>query len=524
MVEEAKEAANDQEPNQLEALREIFEEESRKSYYTGDPRFWRNFEHINIKNVYNANSVEFKNLKLMFIETVFFIFALTILTLFIYEVKHPAVFQCRQEQYKYWSGCDESGHCKLDDVRDMESFWNWTRYEFIPNLYTHDAYAADLADIVSSWDHGFDRTYSPRYVGSAENTIMLGNVQIRQQRVEANKGCSPSARFQHAFADCYGAYNSDTQSTSTFSTRATPKYLLNSYEYQTDDQLKAASVGGYPGGGFAVELGMDEAMTRTTLSDLHAWSWCDRSTRAVVFDLSVLNPNVNVITNNIILCEFFATGAVGCKQFANSARTLVFVPSISRAEELSVFLYQVALLVIFCVMIGWIGWLISKIKFRFFTYGWNYVDFAILILFLTILIIRIGIYTAVAAEPNLAVDVIGHPMKFMPFSRIMDNVLASQQLLAFLGFIVYIKSVKYLSIFRFFRVMVRVIEKCAMEISWFAVLLVLVFFAFALAFFVRFGDQDENFSTVMSSFLVLFFYLISGTTADPTWFDPGTPS
>ena len=102
--------------------------------------------------------------------------------------------------------------------------------------------------------------------------------------------------------------------------------------------------------------------------------------------------------------------------------------------------------------------------------------------------------------------------------------LFNRQLLAFLGFIVYIKTVKYLSIFRFFRVMVRVVERCAMEISWFAVLLVLIFFGFALAFFVRFGDQDANFSTVMSSFLVLFFYLISGTTADADWFAPGTLS
>ena len=364
MVDEAKEAQQEEEPNDLDALREIFEEESRKSYYTGDPRFWRNFEHINIKNVYNAKSVEFRNLKLMFIETVFFLFALSILTLFIYEIKHPAVFQCRQEQYKYWSGCDETGHCKLDDVRDMESFWNWTRYEFIPNLYTHDAYDADLADITSVYPHGFDRTFSPRYVGEAENTIILGNVQVRQQRVEANKGCTPSARFQHAFADCYGAFSKETQSQNTYSTRATPKYLMNSYEYQTQDQLKAASVGSYPGGGFAVELGMDEGLTKTTLSDLHAWSWADRSTRAVIFDLSVLNPNVNVITNNIIQCEFFATGAVGCKQFANSARTLIFVPSVSRAEELSVLLYQVALLLIFSTMIGYMIWLIAKIKLK----------------------------------------------------------------------------------------------------------------------------------------------------------------
>jgi len=72
-----------------------------------------------------------------------------------------------------------------------------------------------------------------------------------------------------------------------------------------------------------------------------------------------------------------------------------------------------------------------------------------------------------------------------------------------------------------FRLLVRIIEKCAKELIVFALVLLFVFFGFAVCFFVSFGQIDEKYSTISGAFLVLFFLLLDGYRVDPFWFSPG---
>jgi len=69
--------------------------------------------------------------------------------------------------------------------------------------------------------------------------------------------------------------------------------------------------------------------------------------------------------------------------------------------------------------------------------------------------------------------------------------------------------------------LVRVLERCAQELVIFSLLLLVIFFGFAIAFFIGMGDGNETFSTVSNSFLVLFFMLLGGFEIDPNWFGPG---
>jgi hypothetical protein len=46
------------------------------------------------------------------------------------------------------------------------------------------------------------------------------------------------------------------------------------------------------------------------LSELHRLSWIDRQTRAVLIQLNVYNPNVQLFTSVIIAAEFLNTGII----------------------------------------------------------------------------------------------------------------------------------------------------------------------------------------------------------------------
>jgi len=123
--------------------------------------------------------------------------------------------------------------------------------------------------------------------------------------------------------------------------------------------------------------------------------------------------------------------------------------------------------------------------------------------------------------PNLALDVIGHPEKFMPFSSVMVSITQSLQVVAIMCILVWLKSFKYLCMAKPFRLLVRILEKCAKELILFSVVLLFVFFGFAVCFFVAYGGTDSDYSTISGSFLVLFFLLMDGYRVDPWWFAPG---
>jgi len=234
---------------------------------------------------------------------------------------------------------------------------------------------------------------------------------------------------------------------------------------------------------------------------------------------------------------------------SNSAQVLFFTPSTSGAKEVNAFILQFCLLLVFGVYTFWtlflmyktcnnylgenplkilrrstvfggIGFLLKTVL-HYYKYGWNIVDLLILVLFYYHLGMRIVAYTAVSGEPTLAPGVVGHPEQFMPFSEVMKPLLEGNAVLSFLAMFIWIKLFKYLSMSSYFRLLVRILEKCAAKLVVFSVLLLVIFFGFAVAFFVSNGTNNEYFSSISGSFLVLFFMLIDGYTVEESWFAPG---
>lgn len=121
----------------------------------------------------------------------------------------------------------------------------------------------------------------------------------------------------------------------------------------------------------------------------------------------------------------------------------------------------------------------------------------------------------------MAPGVIGHPEYFMPFAKVMEAYDNSMYFLAVLAVMMWIKPFKYLCMASYFRMLERIIEQTVARLATFSVLLVLVIFGFAVAFFVGFGDADQNFAGLESTYLVLYFLLLDGYKINVGWFRMG---
>jgi len=544
---------HERKPSPLETLQEIFEEATDKDRFVGDTMFWKYFEDIDIQRIYHTNSVEYRNLFVMFWETLFYLLVLFVFTLYCYQIQSRTVFDARDEQVNYWSGCTATGECRIKEVDDISSFWHWMQEELVPRAFTdYTSTPPDIAHISTPYPNNeFPLSWSPRFVGPQMSNALLGTIRVRQLRVRPNVGCEVSKLVSHVFPDCFGPFAVGWKSNVKYMPRFGPTYLEQAFTWQDEEETRQVpmlgTMGTYGGDGYTWDLPVNKSDAVTMISDLYRWGWVDRATRAIIIELTTLNTNCNVITNSRILFEMGPTGSVVGKAVSNTGRILFFNPT---ARPVA----QIILAILFLVYTVLFFWLMYKTchnflgehpmrfvcktlrskagcsgvvsvfvhtLYHYLRYGWNIVDLVILVFFYTHMGYRFDTYAAIGREPNMDKDVIGHPEYFMPFSRVMQSLTAGNNVLSLLAMFCWCKLFKYLCMSNYFRLLVRILERCAAKLVVFSALLLVVFFGFAVAFFVGFGGTERAFSTLSGSFLVLFFLLIDGYTVDERWFEPG---
>ncbi|CAK9028033.1 Polycystin-2 (Polycystic kidney disease 2 protein homolog) [Durusdinium trenchii] len=220
-------------------LKDIFEETPDKDRFVGDVMFWKFFEDIDANRIYHTNSVEYRNLKVMFFETLFYLVLLASVTLYAYNLQSQDVFESRIEQLDYWRGCDTDGNCRIQKVEDVASFWTWMQTELVPLAYTDDVDAPKVAQIETVFPNSnFPLYWSPRYLSDTRSTVLLGSLRMRQLRVQPNVGCSVTALVQHVYPDCYSTYDVSRQSQEPYDPRFAPTYLTKAYRWQPVEETQ----------------------------------------------------------------------------------------------------------------------------------------------------------------------------------------------------------------------------------------------------------------------------------------------
>lgn len=90
--------------------------------------------------------------------------------------------------------------------------------------------------------------------------------------------------------------------------------IEQSFQYKSSKELDTyvyvGEHGSYAGGGYIYNFRGRLSDLRSNLSELHQLGWIDNQTRAVIIQLTLYNPNVQLFTSVTFLLEILSTGGL----------------------------------------------------------------------------------------------------------------------------------------------------------------------------------------------------------------------
>merc|ERR1719498_1836025 len=166
-------------------------------------------------------------------------------------------------------------------------------------------------------------------------------------------------------------------------------------------------------------------------------------------------------------------------------------------------------------------WLVRKIGVvKFVSFPWNMLDVMNVCLWCVYCYQRYNVLDAIMKEPSLQPAMVGHPRHFMAFSKYFYDLQNASKVLSFLTLFAYLKLMKYAVFFGSLRMLQETVMNCINRLMVFAVLIVVMFLGFGLAFFIGVGQDSSEFTSFGQSFAGLFFRFIEGISIDASWFEP----
>lgn len=145
---------------------------------------------------------------------------------------------------------------------------------------------------------------------------LLGWATMRQLRVKP-KSCDN----QRIVSRCIGDYNWFSEEQRSYkpgwSNETNTTYsssIQNAFQFRSSNQLDTYLILGqqatYFGGGYVYEFRGRLAEIRSNLSLLHQLGWINNHSRAVIIQLTLYNPNVQLMTAVTLLLEISPSGGV----------------------------------------------------------------------------------------------------------------------------------------------------------------------------------------------------------------------
>lgn len=136
----------------------------------------------------------------------------------------------------------------------------------------------------------------------------MRQLRVRTHPCQLNAICADEYSFSDEETRSFEPGWTSTNLTSNHSS------LRRAFQYRSADELDTYPLIGhhhtYRGGGYVYEFRGRLRYLRGNLSQLHQTNWIDSQTRAVIIQVSLYNPNVNLLVSLTLLSEFLGTGGV----------------------------------------------------------------------------------------------------------------------------------------------------------------------------------------------------------------------
>ena len=125
--------------------------------------------------------------------------------------------------------------------------------------------------------------------------------------------------------ECRGDYSRSNEEQGSFSpgwiddqyqpiTSADRLQIRRAFQYRSSAELDTyqytSDIVTYRDGGYVYDFRGPLSQLRGNLSELHRLGWIDDQTRAVMIQISLYNPNIQMFTSVTLLVEFLSTGSL----------------------------------------------------------------------------------------------------------------------------------------------------------------------------------------------------------------------
>uniref|UniRef100_A0A7S1N9G3 Polycystin cation channel PKD1/PKD2 domain-containing protein n=1 Tax=Eutreptiella gymnastica TaxID=73025 RepID=A0A7S1N9G3_9EUGL len=223
-----------------------------------------------------------------------------------------------RSSWAYWSsesirngvlrqGADNGFGIDFDGIGDVSQFWLYFEQGFFPNFYPENYQCSGTP--LSSYDQKF----------TAQDNYRIGSLRFRQVRIQASDDCPVDPALSGYISSCYPTMQDATESTQSFGPANSAAWIWRDTEQLCGEQKERSYCGSlgatgqrsenvYPASGFAWDFANNYTTAMAELKSLKDNTWVDASTRVVVVEFTLFNPNVLLILAGRMIVEFYPTG------------------------------------------------------------------------------------------------------------------------------------------------------------------------------------------------------------------------
>ncbi|CAF1336506.1 unnamed protein product [Adineta steineri] len=372
-------------------------------------------------------------------------------------------------------------------ISTIDQYWNWLENSFISNIHAQQWYNGEAPQNLN----GFINDKSNR---------LIGRVLMRQLRVKTS--LCPTKLSLKCNED-YSFFNEDKNS-------YTPGWLNQTNEYSNSSIIRAflydngenydqyiyiGKYGTYNSGGYIYEYQGRLSDLQSNLSELHRLSWINSQTRAILLQLTLYNPNVQLFTSVKFLTEFLPTGGL-LPQYR--VEPITFQVFISSFQLICTIIYMI--FIIYHIIIEIKSFF--RIKFSYFYNFWSYIDIGIIGCSWGILGVYIWRYQQTISIGNRFQQTNGYVYINLQLLIYVNDILTY-----LLAFCCFFGTLKFLRLCRFHQrllLFTKTLQYAKKDLFSFMFMFLFVFMAFLTLFYLLFSDKISSCSTLLHTAQTLF--------------------
>ncbi|CAF1642081.1 unnamed protein product, partial [Adineta ricciae] len=374
-------------------------------------------------------------------------------------------------------------------ITTVTQFWFWLQNSFISNLRSQQWYNNDIPKYLNG------------YINDKSNRL-IGWATMRQLRVKPST-CSDQRIMKICEKD-YNFFNEDEESYSPGWTNQTldETYSLsinNSFQYRTSNELNTyvfvGEHGTYNGGGYVYEFRGQLKDLQSNITTLHKLQWIDKKTRAILIQITLYNPNVQLLTSITFLCEFLITGEIISTSYFQPLNFFTFT---SIFQLICTIIYMSFIIYFMFIQIR----VFLRLKWKYFQQFWSLIELGIIVCSWTSVAIYIWRFKESRRISSLFKETNGYVYINLQLAAYVDNLL-----IYLLGFCCFFGMVKFLQLLRFdsrLLLFIQTLQRAQKELISFLMMFSIVYISFVCLFYFLFVSNMLSCSSLLSTTQMLF--------------------